>query len=126
MTIPAFRLVAGIGNYDEGTACVVSAAAAAIRLGRGEPMGRATDTMTCISPVLRAFAIRVNDNGWWESDGERTEVLMPFVPLLGGTAGRLEIDIRRALLAVDVRGHGISSGCVGSGEKVGALCHLDV
>jgi hypothetical protein len=79
----------------------MSAAVALARLKRGEPLGQAADDIVCISPVIRRLAISVNDINWWQDDAERTRVLSPFVPLLPGTHGSVETEIRRAFLCAD-------------------------
>lgn len=83
--MPSFKLVSGVGNYDDGKACVMSAAVACYRLSRGKPMGEATDQMECCCRVIRSFLIRLNDSSLWRNDDHRTEVLMPFVSRLAGT-----------------------------------------
>jgi hypothetical protein len=85
LELPKFKLVSGIGNYDNGEACVMSAAVACYRLSKGESMGEATDEMECCCPVIRAFLISLNDSRLWADDANRTDVLMPFVSRLAGT-----------------------------------------
>ena len=77
--IHELTLIGGVGDYDEKRACIMSACVAKWRLEHGEPLGDATDDLECVCPVVRRFAIRVNDAKWWKDDAERTEVLMPFV-----------------------------------------------
>jgi hypothetical protein len=85
-----FELVSGIGEPSEGTACVMSLVA---RLaGEGH-----TDRPRCASPLLREFAIPVNDH----MPREARQRLKPFAPRLVGTndgldRARAEV-LRRAL-----------------------------
>ena len=88
-----FELVSCIGEPDEGTACVMSLVA---RLaGEGH-----TDRPRCASPLVRHFAIPVNDG---MPRGARQR-LKPFAPRIVGTndgldRARAEV-LRRALVEV--------------------------
>jgi hypothetical protein len=63
------RLISGSsGDKFARTACLMSAAA--LLDGRG-----LTDEYPC--PMVRTIGIAINDTKWWESDEERTRVLMP-------------------------------------------------
>src|SRR5215218_11449001 len=74
-----FELVSGIGEPGEGTACVMSLVA---RLaGEGH-----TDRPRCASPLLREFAIPVNDH----MPREARQRLKPFAPRLVGTNDGLD------------------------------------
>ena len=86
-----FELVSGMGEPGEGTACVMSLVAHLA--GEGH-----TDRPRCASPVIREFAIPVNDH---MPRGARQR-LKPFVPRLVGTndgldRARAEV-LRRALV----------------------------
>ena len=86
-----FELVSGIGEPGEGTACVMSLVAHLAGEGR-------TDRPRCASPVIREFAIPVNDH----MPREARQRLKPFVPRLVGTndgldRARAEV-LRRALV----------------------------
>jgi hypothetical protein len=86
-----FELVSGIGEPGEGTACVMSLVAHLAGEGR-------TDRPRCASPVIREFAIPVNDH----MPREARQRLKPFVPRLVGTndgldRGRAEV-LRRVLV----------------------------
>src|SRR3712207_4257577 len=85
-----FELVSGIGEPDEGTACVMSLVAHLA--GEGH-----TDRPRCASPVVRDFVIPVNDH----MPREARQSLKPFAPRLVGTndgldRARAEV-LRRAL-----------------------------
>ena len=80
-----FKLVQGVGNYSEGTACIMSAAVAYKRILDGVDIGEATDELDCVCPVIRAFLIRINDNAIWSDDLHRTNVLLPLIPRIVGT-----------------------------------------
>ncbi|GAA0607771.1 hypothetical protein GCM10009416_50830 [Craurococcus roseus] len=88
-----FELVSGIGDPDQGTACVMSLVAHLAGEGR-------TDRPGCASPLVRAFAIPINDR----MPPEARRRLKPFVPRLIGTndgldGTRAEV-LRRALVEV--------------------------
>ena len=74
-----FELVSGIGDPDGGTACVMSLVAHLAGEGR-------TDRPACASPLIRAFAIPVNDH---MPRGARQR-LKPFAPRLIGTNDGLD------------------------------------
>ena len=80
-----FKLVKGVGKYSEGTACIMSAAVAYKRVLDGVDIGKATDKLDCVCPVIRAFLIRVNDSAIWSDDLHRTNVLLPLIPRIVGT-----------------------------------------
>jgi hypothetical protein len=124
-----FELVSGIGEPDEGTACVMSLVAHLAGEGR-------TDRPGCASPLIRHFAIPVNDG----MPREARQRLKPFAPRIVGTndgidRARAEV-LRRALLEVILpraraaarrlrprsrRGARGCSGACGSG-CYGAIC----
>ena len=86
-----FELVSGMGEPGEGTACVMSLVAHLA--GEGH-----TDRPRCASPVIREFAIPVNDH----MPREARQRLKPFAPRLVGTndgldRGRAEV-LRRVLV----------------------------
>jgi hypothetical protein len=86
-----FELVSGVGDPGEGTACVMSLVAHLAGEGR-------TDRPACASPLIRAFAIPVNDH---MPRGARQR-LKPFAPRFIGTndgldRARAEV-LRRALV----------------------------
>ena len=88
-----FELVSGIGEPDRGTACVMSLVAHLA--GEGH-----TDRPACASPLVRHFAIPVNDH----MPPEVRRRLKPFAPRLVGTndgldRARAEV-LRRALVEV--------------------------
>src|SRR3712207_4370151 len=86
-----FELVSGIGEPGEGTACVMSLVAHLAGEGR-------TDRPACASPLVRAFAIPVNDG----MPQEVRQRLKAFAPRLVGTndgLDRARADVlRRALV----------------------------
>lgn len=89
--LDGFDLVSGIGDPDRGTACVMSLVAHLA--GEGH-----TDRPRCASPLIRAFAIPVNDG----MPREARRRLKPFAPRLIGTKdgldrARAEV-LRRALV----------------------------
>ena len=88
-----FELVSGIGEPDEGTACVMSLVAHLAGEGR-------TDRPGCASPLVRHFVIPVNDG----MPRETRKRLKPFAPRIVGTndgldRARAEV-LRRALVEV--------------------------
>jgi hypothetical protein len=100
-TLPPLKLIAGVGDYEQGTACVMSAAVALWRLKRGEDMGDATDQLDCCCPVIRRLCIARND-GFWKSDKDRTAWGMALIPrLIDSRKDRTE-TARRAYRAADV------------------------
>jgi hypothetical protein len=74
-----FELVGGVGDPDQGTACVMSLVAHLA----GEGL---TDRPRCASPLVRAFAIPVNDR----MPREARQRLKPFAPRLVGTNDGLD------------------------------------
>lgn len=96
--IDELTFVAGVGDYAAKRACIMSAAVAMWRMDRGEDLGTATDELDCVCPVVRAFAIRVNDTAWWNNNTERTEVLRPFVDKIIGTADKEKTQLRASLV----------------------------
>jgi hypothetical protein len=83
------ELVAGIGNRESGRLCVMSLVAWLA----GEAHG---DSPACASPLIRAFAIPLNDN----MPPAVRQRLKPFAPRIIGTAdGR---DAARAALLRDM------------------------
>ncbi len=92
-----FELVGGIGEPGEGTACLMSLVAQLA--GEGH-----TDRPRCASPLVREFAIPVNDR----MPREARQRLKPFAPRLVGTndgldRARAEV-LRRALVEVALPG----------------------
>ena len=88
-----FELVSGIGEPGEGTACLMSLVAQLA--GEGH-----TDRPRCASPLVREFAIPVNDH----MPREARQRLKPFAPRIAGTndgldRARAEV-LRRALVEV--------------------------
>jgi hypothetical protein len=86
-----FELVSGIGEPGEGTACVMSLVAHLA--GEGH-----TDRPRCASPVIREFAIPLNDR----MPREARQRLKPFVPRLVGTndgLDRARAEVLRQVLA---------------------------
>jgi len=89
----------GVGDASI-TACVVAQAAIIEQLQQGKAI-KATDYLDCACPLLRTFAIALNDISWWDSDAERTAVLRPLIPaLLDSRVGPLAMS-QRARLASD-------------------------
>jgi hypothetical protein len=86
-----FELVSGIGEPDEGTACVMSLVAHLAGECR-------TDRPDCASPLVRNFVIPVNDG----MPREARQRLKPFAPRLVGTndgLDRVRAEVlRRALV----------------------------
>lgn len=99
--IEKFTFVKGEGNFSEKTACIISACVAKWRMEHGEPLGTATDEIKCVCPVIRRYAIRINDSALFATDAERTEMLMPFVDKLLDTKGSRDLMQRRAYLCAD-------------------------
>jgi hypothetical protein len=94
------ELVAGIGTRESGRLCVMSLVAWLA----GEPHG---DSPECASPLIRAFAIPLNDN----MPPAVRQRLKPFAPRILGTAdGR---DAARAALLRDLM-TGTLLPCIGS------------
>ena len=85
------ELVSGVGDPDQGTACVMSLVAHLA--GEGH-----TDRPRCASPLIRDFVIPVNDG--MPRDARRR--LKPFAPRLVGTNDGLDRNraevLRRALV----------------------------
>lgn len=67
-TADNLTLIAGVGD-GKHTACLMSARA----LLDGRPFGDSHP-----SAVLRSLGIRINDGPWWDSDAERTAMLLPL------------------------------------------------
>ncbi len=73
-------LTIGKGSAKNNTACLMSAA----RIFSGEaklsdPRG---DNCSRVCPSIRVVAIALNDLLCWESDSQRTQELLPLVPML--------------------------------------------
>ena len=81
-----FELVGGIGEPSEGTACIMSLVAQLA--GEGH-----TDRPRCASPLVREFAIPVNDH----MPREARQRLKPFAPRIIGTDDGLD-GVRAAIL----------------------------
>lgn len=92
--ISGLRFIDGVGD-GKTTACVVSAAAIIDALCRGVSLDGPTDELDCCCPILRRLAIFANDTDWWDSEGERTEVLSPLIPLLLDSRVSPEQQLRR-------------------------------
>jgi len=58
-----------------------------------------TDQPSCVCPVITRFVIRLNDR--IRNSEERTALLKPVLPLLPGTSGSRELEIRRGYLCAD-------------------------
>jgi hypothetical protein len=101
---PTLRFISGVGDPEQGTACVMSAAALKVHLQAGGSLSdfTATDRLDCVCPVLRRLAIRANDGPWWSSDEERTAALLPWVDKLIGSRVTPEATLRRAYLLSDL------------------------
>jgi hypothetical protein len=82
------ELVCGVGDPEQGTACIMSLVALLAK----EPH---TDRPLCASPVIRAFAIPINDHMPTEVRGR----LKPFAPRIMGTNDAL--DPWRAEVLID-------------------------
>lgn len=93
------RFVDGVGNPSEGTACVMSAAVALIRIQRGEDMGNATDMLECVCPVVRRLAISINDR--IENETDRKSWALGVIPRLIDSNKGLELTIKRAFACAD-------------------------
>lgn len=89
------------GGIHGETACLVAQAAILDALRSGRKINVPTDKLECACPILRLFAIRINDTKWWKSDEERTEVLRPLIPLLLDSKVGLKATKRRGLRYVD-------------------------
>jgi len=117
-----FELVSGIGEPDQGTACVMSLVAHLA--GEGH-----TDRPACASALIRDFAIPINDN--MPPDARRR--LKPFVPRLIGTNDGLDRKraevLRRALVETilpRVSGDGQADSAGGSARRAGLFRRLRV
>ena len=80
------------GSHDPDSAYCLMEAVAYIA---GESW---SDRPSCVSPVLAAFGRAWNDG--LRSDEERAS-LLPYIPLLIGTAGNIEADEERSWIALD-------------------------
>jgi hypothetical protein len=120
--LDGFELVSGIGDPDQGTACVMSLVAHLAGEGR-------TDRPRCASPLVRAFAIPVNDG----MPPEARRRLKPFAPRLVGTKdgldrARAEV-LRRALVEVVLPrapGECQASSPVGPARRMGLVRRLRI
>ena len=74
--------------------------------------GPLSDSPVCASPILTRFAIAINDGGWWESNAERTEALMPLVVLLAGSRDESREQARAAAIKAWVVGVRVDTACV--------------
>jgi hypothetical protein len=86
-----FELVGGIGEPGEGTACLMAL------VGQLAGEGR-TDRPRCASPLVREFAIPINDG----MPREARQRLKPFAPRLVGTndgLDRARAEVLRQVLA---------------------------
>ena len=119
--ISKFSFVAGMGNYATNEACLMSACVAKYRFEHGEPLGTATDRLECVCPIIRYFAIRINDSYCWESDKQRTEMLLPFVDRL--------LNTRNTALTVNRRYFGLDQAArvfaANSLEAIGLTDHSE-
>ena len=95
-----FKLVKGVGNYSQGTACVMSAAVAYKRCLAGMDIGKATDELDCVCPVIRSFLININDSAIWSNDLHRTNVLFPLIPRIVDT-NNPELLLKRMFFLVN-------------------------
>ena len=84
------------GSHPEnGNGHVEACAMEAVAYIAGEPW---SDHPECACPVLGAFMRTWNDN---LPDGQRTSLLLPFIPRLVGTRGSKALEARRANMAAD-------------------------
>lgn len=88
-------LPVGLGHNAPGAMCVE----AAISVAAGEPFG---DRPTCVHPVGRSFAIRLNDANW-PSNAERAEALAPLAMAQIGTAGLDHTEWQRIIAEGTIR-----------------------
>lgn len=94
------ELVAGIGTRESGRLCVMSLVAWLAGEAHGDSPG-------CASPLIRAFAIPLNDN----MPAAMRQRLKPFAPRILGTADGREAE-RAALLRALMRAELLP--CIGS------------
>jgi hypothetical protein len=99
-------LTRGVGSYEPAEdgairACVMAVEVAQYRLSRGEPLGKATDTLDCACPVLRAGLIHADMAGWWDDDADRTAVLGRWIGRIAGTRADDAETLRRMFALVD-------------------------
>jgi hypothetical protein len=80
----------------DGGTCITEAAIVAAGFEYREVQS-AEDCPPCFSPVIAAYAIRLNDQ---MTDDLRQELLLPFVTRLAGTADNLQVEKRRVELIV--------------------------
>jgi hypothetical protein len=88
------ELVSGAGDPEAGKLCVMSLVACLA----GE---RHTDHPVCASPLIRAFAIPINDH----MPHEVRQRLKPFAPRILGTNDRLDrerVEVLRRALAAEI------------------------
>jgi hypothetical protein len=103
-TISGLRFVKGVGDAGGHTACIMSAAR--ILAGEASVDDSRNDSCARVCSVVRRFAIGVNDWRGWRNDKERTEALLPLVPLLLDThADDKSIVVKRAFILADVAIH---------------------
>ena len=119
-----FTLIAGIGDYDQHKACVMSLAVAMDRLRKGEPIGEATDNVHCVCPVLRRLVIYRND-GPWESDAARTEWGLAMAPRLLDTRRDETETVRRGYRCADVAVRVIAAQALRSAGLVDLAVRLE-
>src|SRR5688572_24705410 len=81
--LDSWQLVAGVGDYGEKRACVMSAAVAAVRVAQGVDMNGATDTLECVCQVVRRLMIARNDAT--EDSAKRKTWALSMIPRIVGT-----------------------------------------
>lgn len=85
-----YRLIAGVGSREARELCVMSLAA----LLAGEPHG---DQVSCVCPVVRAFAIGLNEQLPFDERQRLKQVANEVL----GTKGSRELERRRAYRCAD-------------------------
>ena len=98
-TIDSLTLVSGPGKRRDHTACLMSAAR--ILAGEAAEADIRSDNCARVCPVVRRFAIGVNDWRGWAGNEERTAFLRPLTPLLLDTIGSRDVQRKRAFIAAD-------------------------
>jgi hypothetical protein len=91
------KIVTGVGNYADGEACVMSEIVAMEREANGVPLNGASDKPSCVCPVIRQLAIRVNDA--IKDDAEREKWALEMIPKMIGTRGDGKTQARAYLCA---------------------------
>ena len=99
LEIKGLTFVRGVGSPETHTAGLMSAAR--IFSGESDIDDDRSDDCSNVSSSIRSLAIVLNDGPYWDSDSQRTKMLLPIVPLLLDTKGSFELEQKRAYLYAD-------------------------